>query len=41
MNDTIKIMKLLQDSGVLIDRVTETVKHKIKKIQKWDFLELC
>ena len=27
----IKITKSLEDSGVLIDGVTETVKHKIKK----------
>ena len=31
MNDIIKIIKSLEDSGVLIDRVTETVKHEIKK----------
>ena len=31
MNDIIMIIKLLQDSGVLIDGVTETVKHEIKK----------
>ena len=31
MNDIIKIMKLLEDSGVLIDGVTETVKHEIEK----------
>ena len=30
MNGIIKIMKLLEDSGVLIDGVTETVKHEIK-----------
>ena len=30
MNDIIKIIKSLQDSGVLIDGVTETVKHEIK-----------
>ena len=27
----IKILKSLEDSGVLIDGVTETVKHEIKK----------
>ena len=33
--------KILEDSGVLIDGVTETVKHEIKKNKKADFLELC
>ena len=37
MNDIIKILKALEDSGVLIDRFTETVKHEIKK-QKGRFL---
>ena len=40
MNDIIKIIKLLEDSGVLIDRVTETVKNEIKKNKKVDFLGL-
>ena len=31
MNDIIKIMKSLENSGALIDRVTETVNHGIKK----------
>ena len=31
MNDIIKIIKSLEDSGVLIDGVTETVKHEIKQ----------
>ena len=31
MNDIIKIIKSLEGSGVLIDGVTETVKHEIKK----------
>ena len=31
MNDIIKTIKSLEDSSVLIDRVTETVKHEIKK----------
>ena len=31
MNDIIKIIKSLEGSGVLIDRVTETVKDEIKK----------
>ena len=33
MNDIIKIIKSLEDSGVLIDGVTETVKNKIKKLE--------
>ena len=37
MNGIIKIIKSLEDSGVLIDGVTETVKHEIKK-QKSGFL---
>ena len=41
MNDIIKIIKSLEDSGLLIDRVTGTVKHKIKKNKKIDFLECC
>ena len=31
MNYIIKIMKPLEDSGALIDGVTETVKHDLKK----------
>ena len=31
MNDIIKIIKSLENSGVLIGRVTETVNHEIKK----------
>ena len=31
MNDTIKIINSLEDSRVLINGVTETVKHEIKK----------
>ena len=31
MNDIIKIIKSLEDWGVLIDVVTETVKDEIKK----------
>ena len=31
LNDIIKIIKSLEDSGILIDGVTETVKHEIKK----------
>ena len=40
MNDTTKITNSSEDSGVLIDRVTETVKHKLKN-KKADFVELC
>ena len=35
MNDIIKIIISLEDSGVLIDRVTETVKNEIKKTRRW------
>ena len=31
INDIIEILNSLKDSGVLIDEVTETVKHEIKK----------
>ena len=31
MNDIVKIIKLLKDSSVLIDGVTETEKHEIEK----------
>ena len=31
MNDSIKNIKPLKDSGVLIDQVAETTKHEIKK----------
>ena len=31
MNDIIKITRLLKVSGVVIDGVTETVKHEIKR----------
>ena len=40
MNDIIKIIKLLEDSGVFIDRVTETLKYEIRK-QEDGFMELC
>ena len=39
MNDIIKIIKSLEDSRVIIDEVTETVKDEIKN-KKVDFLEL-
>ena len=37
MNDIIKIINSLDDSGVLIDSVTETVKNEIKE-KKADFI---
>ena len=40
MNDIVKTIKSLENSGVFIDGVTETVKDKIKK-NKAGFLELC
>ena len=40
MNDIIKTITSSEDSGVLINGVTETVKHAIKN-KKMDFLELC
>ena len=39
MNDFIKIIKSLKDLGLLIEGVTETVKHEIKN-KKADFLVL-
>ena len=41
MNDIIKITKSLEDSGVLIEGFTETVKHELKKNKKVDLLGLC
>ena len=41
MNDIIKIMKSLEDSCVVIDGITVTVKHKIKKKRRqisWSFV---
>ena len=40
MNYTIKIIKSLEDSGVLIDGVIEKVKHEIKTIRQisWSFV---
>ena len=37
MDDTIKIIKSLENSGLLIDDATETVKHEIK--QEGGFLD--
>ena len=34
INDIIKTIKSLEDSGVLIDGVTETVKHEMKKQER-------
>ena len=39
MGDIVRIIKSLEDSGVLIDGVTETIKHEIKN-KKVDFLVL-
>ena len=33
MNNIIKIIKSLEDLGVLIDDTIETVKHEIKKLE--------
>ena len=33
MDDIIRIIKSLKNSGVFIDGISETVKHKIKKLQ--------
>ena len=33
MNDIIRIIKSLENSGVLIDGVTEAVKYEIKKLE--------
>ena len=40
MNDIIKIIKSLEYSGILIDGVTETVKHEIKTTGwiSWSFV---
>ena len=38
VNDISKVIKLLENSGVLIDGVTETVKYEIKKTRSWIFL---
>ena len=39
-NDVTKTIKSFEDSGVLTDRVTETLKHEIKKTWSWIFLIL-
>ena len=33
--DIIRILKSLENSDVLIDRVSETVKYEIKKTRRW------
>ena len=41
INDIIKVIKSLEDSGLLIDGVTKTVKHEIKKTRRrisWYFV---
>ena len=41
MNDIIKIKKSLEDSDVIIDGKTKTVKHEVKKKRKrisWSFV---
>ena len=40
MNDIIKIIKLLEDLGVLIEGVAETIKLEIKKRRQisWSFI---
>ena len=40
MNDIIKTIISIEDSGALIDYATETVKHWIKN-KEVDFLKLC
>ena len=37
MDDVIRNKESLEDLGVFIDGVTETVKHKIKKTRRWIF----
>ena len=43
MNDIIKIINSLEDLGELVDGVTETVKHEIKKTRtqiSWSFISI-
>ena len=35
MDDTVRIIESLGNSGILIDGVRETVKHEIKKQEDW------
>ena len=39
MDDIIKIVKFLEDSGLLLKGVTETVQNEVKK-QKGEFLSI-
>ena len=39
MQDLLKIVKLLEDSGILLDGITETVKIEVKE-QKGGFLSI-
>ena len=39
MNDTIKIIQALENSGILLKRVTKTIKTETKE-QKGDFLSM-
>ena len=39
MHDLLKIVKSLEDSGLLLDRITETVKNEVKE-QKPGFLSM-
>ena len=39
MQDLLKIVKSLEDSGLLIDEITETVKNEVKE-QKGGFLSM-
>ena len=40
MNDIIKIIISLEDSSVLIDGITQIVKHEIKNLECWFLLVL-
>ena len=39
MQDLLKIVKLLEDSGLLLDGITDTVKNEVKE-QKGSFLSM-
>ena len=39
MEDIIEIVKSLEDCGLLLKRVTETVQNEVKE-QKWGFLSM-
>ena len=39
MQDLLKIVKSLEDSGILLDGITETIKNEVKK-QKAGFLSM-